>query len=80
MCIRDSSNTESTKGAHCFLPCNAWGWGQSSWGSWEEAINAHVAGLASVYGYSITYNAAVTYCPPNAAHWFASTLAQMKSI
>lgn len=74
------SNTESSKGAVCFLPYNAWGWGQSSWGSWEEAINAHVTGLASVYGYSITYGAAAMYCPPNTAHWFANTLAQMKLI
>ena len=45
------SNTESSKGAHCFAPYNAWGWGDSSWSSWEEAINAHVAGLAANYGY-----------------------------
>ena len=74
------SNTESTNGAHCFLPHNAWGWGSSSWGSWEEAINAHVAGLASVYGYSITYAAAQKYCPPNYDHWFRNTLSQMKMI
>ena len=74
------SNTESTNGAHCFLPHNAWGWGSSSWGSWEEAINAHVAGLANVYGYSITYAAAQKYCPPNYDHWFRNTLSQMKMI
>lgn len=74
------SNTESSKGAHCFLPHNAWGWGSSSWGSWEEAINAHVAGLASGYGYSLTYAAAQKYCPPNYDHWFHNTLAQMMMI
>lgn len=74
------SNTESSKGAHCFLPCNAWGWGSSSWGSWEEAINAHVAGLASGYGYSITYAAAQKYCPPNCDHWFNATLSEMMSM
>ncbi len=74
------SNTESSKGAHCFLPCNAWGWGSSSWGSWEEAINAHVAGLASGYGYSLTYAAAQKYCPPNYDHWFNATLSAMMSI
>lgn len=74
------SNTESSKGAHCFAPYNAWGWGDSSWNSWEEAINAHVAGLAAHYGYSITYAFAVKYCPPNADHWFNATLSQMKLI
>lgn len=74
------SNTESSKGANCFLPHNAWGWGQSSWSSWEEAINAHVAGLASNYGYSITYSHAMKYCPPNYDNWFNSTLSEMKRI
>ena len=74
------SNTESSKGANCFLPHNAWGWGQWSWSSWEEAINAHVAGLASNYGYSITYSHAMKYCPPNYDNWFNSTLSEMKRI
>ena len=74
------SNTESSKGANCFLPHNAWGWGQSSWSSWEEAINAHVAGLKSNYGYSITYSHAMKYCPPNYDNWFNSTLSEMKRI
>ena len=74
------SNTESSKGANCFRDHNAWGWGQSSWGSWEEAINAHVAGLASNYGYSITYAFAAKYCPPNTDHWFNATLSQMQMI
>lgn len=74
------SNTESGNGAHCFLPYNAWGWGDSSWSSWEEAINAHVSGLARVYGYSLTYAAAQKYCPPNYDHWFNNTLSQMKLI
>ena len=74
------SNTESTKGAHCFLPHNAWGWGSNSWSGWEEAINAHVAGLASGYGYSITYANAAKYCPPNTDHWYNATIAQMQMI
>ena len=74
------SNTESSKGAHCFLPYNAWGWGDKSWSSWEEAINAHVAGLANGYGYSITYANAAKYCPPNTDHWFKATIGQMKMI
>lgn len=74
------SNTESSKGAHCFLSHNAWGWGDSGWSNWEQAINAHVAGLASAYGYTLSYSAAQKYCPPNYDHWFSTTLAQMKSM
>ncbi len=74
------SNTESGNGSACFLPHNAWGWGQSSWSSWEEAINAHIAGLARGYGYSITWANAEKYCPPNTEFWFNNTLNQMKKI
>lgn len=74
------SNTESSKGAHPFLSHNAWGWGNSSWSSWEEAINAHVAGLANGYGYSITYANAAKYCPPNTDHWYRATLSEMMKI
>lgn len=71
---------ESTLGRYCFLSHNAWGWGSSSWGSWEEAIWAHVAGLASIYGGHLTYAGAQMYCPPNAAHWYSSVLANMERI
>lgn len=74
------SNTESSKGENCFKPYNAWGWGQSGWSSWDEAINAHVAGLASMYGYTISYSNAQKYCPPNYDNWFRDTLSQMKTI
>lgn len=74
------SNTESSKGAKPFLSYNAWGWGNSSWSSWEEAINAHVAGLANGYGYSITYANAAKYCPPNTDHWYKATIAEMMKI
>ena len=74
------SMVESSQGRHCFLPYNAWGWGSSSWSSWEEAIWAHVAGLASGYGGQLTYAGAQKYCPPNADEWYASVLANMQSI
>jgi len=74
------SNTESSKGEVCFLPCNAWGWGSASWGDWDSAIRSHVAGLAAGYGYSITPEAAAMYCPPFAADWYNKTVAQMASI
>lgn len=74
------SNTESSKGRHCFLPHNAWGWGSSSWGSWEEAINDHVAGLARGYGYTISVAGAKKYCPPNWFNWYNNTLSEMNRI
>lgn len=72
--------TESSLGAACFLPHNAWGWGSSSWGSWEEAIDAHVRGLARGYGYTISEEAARKYCPPTWQSWYNRTLAQMNMI
>lgn len=74
------SYVESTCGAYCFNPHNAWGWGSASWDTWEEAINSHVAGLARGYGYTLTYDAAKKYCPPNADHWYSTCLAQMNRI
>jgi hypothetical protein len=71
---------ESSKGAYCFLPYNAWGWGSVSWSSWDEAIYGHVAGLARGYGYTISYEAAQRYCPPTADDWYWSVLSQMNSI
>lgn len=71
---------ESSLGRVCFRPHNAWGWGSSSWGSWEEAIPAHVSGLAAGYGGQLTYAGAQKYCPPNADHWYASVLANMEKI
>lgn len=83
------SNTESSKGAYCIRPHNAWGWGAadsdpyglaSEWGSWEEAIDAHVAGLAKGYGYTITMRGAQSYCPNTWQSWYNKTLAQMAQI
>lgn len=75
------SNTESSKGSVCFLSHNAWGWGQSSWGSWDQAIDAHVSGLAKGgYGPMITYSGAQRYCPPNYDHWYSSTTSEMARI
>ena len=74
------SFTESSKGAACFASHNAWGWGSESWGSWEEAIDAHVRGLARGYGYTISVEAAQKYCPPNWQSWYDRTLEQMNLI
>ncbi|WP_455137418.1 coiled-coil domain-containing protein [Thermophilibacter sp.] len=74
------AQVESSKGRYCFLPHNAWGWGSSSWGSWEEAIWDHVAGLAAGYGGQLTYAGAQKYCPPNASSWYSTVLANMQMI
>lgn len=71
---------ESSLGAYCFAPHNAWGWGDCSWGSWEEAINDHVRGLARGYGYTISIEAARKYCPPNSQHWYDVVSSQMNRI
>lgn len=83
------SNIESSKGAHCIRPHNAWGWGAadsdpynlaSEWKTWDEAIDAHVKGLARGYGYTISLDKAKTYCPPNYEHWYEVTAAEMAKI
>ncbi|MGN0261409.1 MAG: coiled-coil domain-containing protein [Eggerthellaceae bacterium] len=74
------SCVESTKGAYCFLPCNAWGWGSYSFGSWEEAIRGHVAYLADMYGSTVTPEAASIYCPPNASFWYNRCVEEMALI
>ena len=74
------SNTESTKGSNCFAWHNAWGWTGGSWASWSSAINAHVSGLASRYGFTISYANAMTYCPPNYHNWYYNTLGEMRKI
>ena len=71
---------ESTKGAYCFYPYNAWGWGSVSWSSWEEAIRGHVSGLARGYGYTVTIEGAQKYCPPNWQHWYNSVSSYMNMI
>ena len=51
-----------------------------SWDSWEEAIYGHVAGLARGYGYTLDYDAALRYCPPNADYWYYTVADQMAQI
>lgn len=74
------SAVESSKGLYCFKPYNAWGWGSTGWSSWDEAIWAHVSGLASGYGGQLTLAAAQKYCPPSANQWYSSVLANMEMI
>ena len=83
------SYIESSNGAYCIRPHNAWGWGAadsdpynlaSEWDSWEEAIDAHVAGLAEGYGYTLSTTDARRYCPPGWRNWYNTVLGQMESI
>ncbi|MBQ9003539.1 MAG: hypothetical protein IJ087_16955 [Eggerthellaceae bacterium] len=83
------SKIESSMGAICIRPYNAWGWGASDsdpyglaleWGSWEEAIDAHVKGLAEGYGYTVSMGRARTYCPPNWQRWYNSVVESMASM
>ena len=83
------SNTESSKGQICIRPYNAWGWGAADsdpyglaleWKSWEEAIDAHCAGLAKGYGYGISMSNALKYCPVNWHRWYNNTLGEMAKI
>lgn len=60
------STIESGKGAICADSCNAWGWGGpgnwASWGSWEEAIEGHVSGLANNGYASMGAEECARYC------------------
>lgn len=62
---------ESSSGEHCFLPHNAWGWGDVSWPDWDTAIREHVAGLAEGYGYTLTYRTAEVYNQVYVDQWYA---------
>lgn len=74
------ATVESSTGAICFMPYNAWGWGSYSFSSWEEAIPAHVSYLGGMYGSTITPQAASIYCPPNASFWYNRCLEEMSTI
>ena len=70
---------ESGGGSICFLECNAWGWGSSSWSSWEEAIPGWTAAFHCGYGYDMDYADCRAYCPPNAGY-YDTLRGQMESI
>ena len=75
------SNTESSKGAYCFRPHNAWGWmSGAGWADWDSAIEAHVKGLSEKYPYTVTEAFAKKYCPPTYEDWYKKTLNQINKI
>ncbi len=76
---------ESSKGRYCAGTYNAWGWtasggGFRSFSSWEEAIYAHVKYLRSMYGTTLTPEAAKTYCPPTWQDWYNKVGSEMNKI
>ena len=71
---------ESSSGAICFLPHNAWGWGDVSWPDWETAINEFTRDYASLYGGTVTLEGAQRYCPPNSELWYELVTEYMEEI
>ena len=76
---------ESSKGLYCAGSYNAWGWsarggGWRSFGSWSEAVSAHVAYLGANYGSTLTPAAAKKYCPPTWQDWYNKVANQMNRI
>ncbi len=63
---------ESSWGKHCFLPYNAWGWGEASFTDWENAIFNYTRLLGEEYiskGRVDVNVIAPIYCPPNHLSW-----------
>ncbi len=63
---------ESSWGKHCFLPYNAWGWGEVSFTDWENAIFNYTRMLDEEYiskGRTDVNVIAPIYCPPNHVSW-----------
>ncbi len=66
------SGKESSWGKHCFLPFNAWGWGDLYFKDWEDAIFNYTRCLSAEYiqkGRTTPAVIAPIYCPPNSAEW-----------
>ena len=75
------SCVESGKGAVCFRPHNAWGWGQSGWDDWPSAINGHVSGFARLYGGTLTLEGAAMYAGSSIyPQWYSTVLSEMNKI
>lgn len=76
------SNTESTRGDNCFLPYNAWGYGDFSFSSWEEGIDrvTKCLGTDPDYKDGISEKMAKKYCPPTWESWYKNTVTYMNEI
>lgn len=57
---------ESGGGTHCFMPYNAWGYGNYGWSSWEEAIPSFCQMFVAGYGSGLNQGSHLAYCPGGA--------------
>jgi hypothetical protein len=74
------ARVESGSGLNCAYAYNAWGWGAQSWSDWGSAIYGHVAGLATSYGSTLSWDAALSYNEENPDGWYAEVEASMEAI
>jgi hypothetical protein len=66
------SGKESSFGKYNFKPFNAWGWGDSAWKNWEDAIFRYTALLSEEYIKKDLITISLIgpiYCPPNYKSW-----------
>ena len=76
------SAIESSKGANCFRPYNAWGFFNKppNFTSWEDGINRVERSLGRTYGGYLTYDAAEMYCPSDPGGWYNNVSSEMAKI
>lgn len=75
------SLVESSKGAVCFRPYNAWGLMGKSFSSWEESIAYDCQYMAGpLYNGQINAKTAQTYCPPTWSSWLSKAQTEMAKI
>lgn len=75
------SLVESSKGAVCFRPYNAWGLMGKSFSSWEESIAYDCQYMAGpLYNGQINAKTAQTYCPPTWSSWLSKVQTEMAKI
>lgn len=74
---------ESSGGKSNFKPYNAWGWGRSTFASFEEGIEAVGKGIKTGYydkGRNTVELIAPVYCPPNYRAWISGVNQFMSEI
>lgn len=76
------SEIESSKGANCFRPYNAWGFFNKppNFTSWEDGIGRVTRSLSRSYGGYLTYEGACRYCPSDPDGWYNNVSAEMAKI
>lgn len=74
---------ESSGGMYDFRSYNAWGWGNFSFSSYDQSIDAMSGYLKSEYinlGLTSPFTIAPKYCPPNSYHWAAAVSSYMEQM